>query len=317
MYSLIEARANIVLIARDEKELSKLCSDARIKGCEADYYAVDLRDREALSALCSELHDRYSEVDYFFCNAGKSICRLIEDALDRLHDFDRTMDVNYRSLVALSLAIIPSLVKSKGRIIYTSSVSTLYPAFGGWSAYHSSKVAANMWCRTASKELNDDISNYAARTSFSSVRYNHNAIGMQMTTIGNEHIKWETTTKWNVGLMANMLNNRLSVDFNYYTHKTRNLLTLKTFSSPIAGINKYWTNGGELENKGFELALSGKPVALRDWTLELGATIGHYVNKVTALPDGNYTNSVYGEDNILVSIGNPVALFYGYKTNGV
>jgi len=164
---------------------------------------------------------------------------------------------------------------------------------------------------------NDDISNYAARTSFSSVRYNYNAIGMQMTTIGNEHIKWETTTKWNFGFLANMLNNRLSVDFNYYIHKTRNLLTLMTFSSPISGINKYWTNGGELENRGYELTLSGKPVALRDWTLELGATIGHYANKVTALPDGNYTNSVYGKDNILVSVGNPVALFYGYKTNGV
>ena len=164
---------------------------------------------------------------------------------------------------------------------------------------------------------NDDISNYAARTSFSSVRYNYNAIGMQMTTIGNEHIKWETTTKWNFRFLANMLNNRLSVDFNYYIHKTRNLLTLMTFSSPISGINKYWTNGGELENRGYELSLSGKPVALRDWTLELGATIGHYANKVTALPDGNYTNSVYGKDNILVSVGNPVALFYGYKTNGV
>ena len=164
---------------------------------------------------------------------------------------------------------------------------------------------------------NDDISNYASRTSFSSVRYNYNAIGMQMTTIGNEHIKWETTTKWNFGFLTNMLNNRLSVDFNYYIHKTRNLLTLKTFSSPISGINKYWTNGGELGNRGFELALSGKPVALRDWTLELGATIGHYENKVTALPDGNYTNSVYGDKNILVSTGNPVALFYGYKTNGI
>ena len=164
---------------------------------------------------------------------------------------------------------------------------------------------------------NDDISNYASRTSFSSVRYNYNAIGMQMTTIGNEHIKWETTTKWNFGFLTNLLNNRLSVDFNYYIHKTRNLLTLKTFSSPISGINKYWTNGGELGNRGFELALSGKPVALRDWTLELGATIGHYENKVTALPDGNYTNSVYGDKNILVSTGNPVALFYGYKTNGI
>ena len=164
---------------------------------------------------------------------------------------------------------------------------------------------------------NDDISNYASRTSFSSVRYNYNAIGIQMTTIGNEHIKWETTTKWNFGFLTNLLNNRLSVDFNYYIHKTRNLLTLKTFSSPISGINKYWTNGGELGNRGFELALSGKPVALRDWTLELGATIGHYENKVTALPDGNYTNSVYGDKNILVSTGNPVALFYGYKTNGI
>lgn len=164
---------------------------------------------------------------------------------------------------------------------------------------------------------NDDISNYAARTSFSSVRYNNWAIGSQMTTIGNERIKWETTTKWNFGFLANMLNNRLSVDFNYFIHKTRNLLTLKTFSTSISGINKYWTNGGSLENKGFELALSGKPIAMRDWILEVGATIGHYENKITMLPDGNYTNSVYGDNNILVSVGNPVALFYGYKTNGV
>ena len=164
---------------------------------------------------------------------------------------------------------------------------------------------------------NDDISNYAARTYFSSVRYNYQAIGVQMTTIGNEHIKWETTTKWNFGFLANMLNNRLSIDFNYYIHKTRNLLTLKSFSSPISGINKYWTNNGELRNRGFELGLSGKPVAMRDWTLELGTTIGHYENKVMALPDGNYTNSVYGDNNILVSVGSPVALFYGYKTNGV
>ena len=164
---------------------------------------------------------------------------------------------------------------------------------------------------------NDDIPGYAAHTSFSSVRYNNQAIGEQMTTIGNEHIKWETTAKWNAGIVANMLNNRLSLSFDYYIHKTRNLLTLKTFSSPISGINKYWTNGGELQNKGFEVALSGKPVVTRDWTMELGASVGHYDNKVTALPDGNYTNSVYGSDNILVSVGNPVALFYGYKTDGV
>lgn len=176
---------------------------------------------------------------------------------------------------------------------------------------------------------NDDISNYAARTSFTSVRYNYTAIGMQMTTVGNDKIKWENTIKWNIGLLANMLNNRLSVGANFYLHKTNDLLTLQTFKTPIAGINQYWTNGGALENKGFEVSISGKPISSKDWTLEIGANVGHYDNKLTSLPersftdgavhfeDGTYMNSVYGKNNILVSKGNPVGMFYGYETLGV
>lgn len=176
---------------------------------------------------------------------------------------------------------------------------------------------------------NDDISNYAARTSFTPVRYNYNAIGMQMTTIGNDKIKWETTTKLNFGLQANMLDNRLTFAFDYYIHKTKDLLTLQTFSTPISGINQYWTNGGSLENKGYEVKISGKPVNTKDWNLEIGASVGHYDNKITALPqrsytdgvvnftDGTYLNSVYGNNNVIVSVGNPVGMFYGYQTAGV
>ena len=176
---------------------------------------------------------------------------------------------------------------------------------------------------------NDDISNYAARTSFTSVRYNYNAIGMQLTNIGNDKIKWETTTKWNAGIEANLLNNRLSVGADFYYHNTTDLLTYRTFSTPISGINQYWSNGGALENRGFEVMVSGKPIATRNVGLELGVSVGHYENKVTALPqrsftDGakvfnglDYCNSVYGENNILVSVGNPIGLFYGYETRGV
>lgn len=150
---LMPAQARLVLIARDEKELSELCNNALSVGCDAVYYAVDFRDREALSHLCDELRSTISEADYLFCNAGKSICRSISDAQDRLHDYDRTMDVNYRSLVALSLALLPALTRARGRIVYTSSVSTLYPAVKRWSAYHASKSAANVWCKTAASEL--------------------------------------------------------------------------------------------------------------------------------------------------------------------
>ena len=164
---------------------------------------------------------------------------------------------------------------------------------------------------------NDNISNYAAQTSYTSVRYNYNVIGSQLTNIGNDKIKWELTKKFNAGLQANLVDNRISFAFNYYIHNTKDLLTLKAFENPIGGINRYWTNGGSLRNEGFEATLSLKPVVTKNWHFEIGATVGHYKNKVTALPDGDYTSSIYGDNNIITAIGSPVGLFYGYKTDGV
>lgn len=149
---LIHAKANLYLIARNEQKLIDLCNQAKENGCEACYEAIDLRQREQLDALCSTLRDRFPAVSYLFCNAGKSINRTINDSIDRMHDFDRTMDLNYRSMVALSLALMPALREAKGRIVYTSSVSSRYPFIPGWSAYHASKCAANTWCRTARRE---------------------------------------------------------------------------------------------------------------------------------------------------------------------
>ena len=150
---LINAGANVFLIARSEADLRLLCAKAKQMGSSADYCAIDLRDREKLELLCQKLRETLPRLDYFFCNAGKSIHRKINEAQDRLHDYDRTMDLNYRSLVALSLAILPALKTSKGHIVYSSSVSTLYSMAPGWSAYHASKSAANTWCETADSEF--------------------------------------------------------------------------------------------------------------------------------------------------------------------
>ena len=150
---IINAGANVFLIARSEADLRLLCTKAKQMGSSADYCAIDLRDREKLEQLCQKLRETLPRLDYFFCNAGKSIHRKINEAQDRLHDYDRTMDLNYRSLVALSLAILPALKASKGSIVYSSSVSTLYPMAPGWSAYHASKSAANTWCETADSEF--------------------------------------------------------------------------------------------------------------------------------------------------------------------
>ena len=164
---------------------------------------------------------------------------------------------------------------------------------------------------------NDNIDNYAARTSFSVRRYNYHATGIQLTNIGNDEIQWETTRKLNIGLQSYLFKNRLGINFDFYLHNTDNLLTLKTFDNPIGGINSYWSNGGSLRNTGFELNVNGKPIVTKNWRVEVGATMGHYVNRVTKLPNGDYTTSVYATDNVLTSVGNPVAVFYGYETAGV
>ena len=176
---------------------------------------------------------------------------------------------------------------------------------------------------------NDDISNYAARTSFGVVKYLDNMTAGQLNNIGNDEITYEKTRRINLGLQSYWLNNRVGVAFDYYINKTSNLLTLKSFDNPVAGINNYWSNGGSLQNTGFELTVTGKPVVTRNFNVEVGASMGHYVNKIKSLPNNDliyingklagqgYTSSIYGNNNIATIVGYEAGSFYGYKYLGV
>ena len=176
---------------------------------------------------------------------------------------------------------------------------------------------------------NDDINNYAARTSFGVTKYLSASTAAQLNNIGNEEISWEKTRKLNIGLKTWLLGNRLGIDFDYYMNHTSDLLTLKNFDNPVAGINNYWSNGGSLDNTGFELTITGKPVVARDLNIEVGASLGHYSNKVKSLPNDNriyvdgqknaqgYTSSIYGQNNVATIVDQPVGVFYGYRTLGV
>ena len=176
---------------------------------------------------------------------------------------------------------------------------------------------------------NDDISNYAARTSFGVVKYLSDLTAAQLNNIGNDQITYEKTRRINLGLQSYWLNNRLGVNFDYYINKTSNLLTLKSFDNPVAGINNYWSNGGSLQNTGFELTVTGKPIVSKNFNVEVGASMGHYVNKIKTLPNNDliyiggqlagqgYTSSIYGKDNIATIVGYEAGSFYGYKFLGV
>ena len=79
-----------------------------------------------------------------------------------------------------------------------------------------------------------------------------------------------------------------------------------------------WTNGGKLENKGFDVTANVKVLNLKDLQWQVGASVGHYKNKITELPDGaQYKDTeVYG-GTVRTQVGQAANVFYGYQTEGV
>ncbi|MBQ0049161.1 MAG: SusC/RagA family TonB-linked outer membrane protein [Bacteroidales bacterium] len=185
---------------------------------------------------------------------------------------------------------------------------------------------------------NDDLDYYAARTYWESQQVTENTVGLVLKNIANSAIQWETTTKWNVGLQGAFLNNRLTTGLDLFWHKTDNMLTIKDLSY-VSGMNQFWTNEGAMTNRGFEAKVNAALVNTKDWKWEVGATVGHYNNKVTALPESNsialktynwdngsyettghingYTSSIYGKSNVLTAVGEAVGSFYGWQFAGV
>lgn len=182
--------------------------------------------------------------------------------------------------------------------------------FFNWDMMNSLKLSAGY-----DMSGNDDISLSASRTALSATRFQNGSIGIVLNNIGNTSIQWETTHRFRAGLDMSMFNNRFGLSLNAFKSQTTNLLTMKSLPE-IAGEKYYWSNGGALENVGFDVATNIKVLNRKNWKWELGANVAAYKNEITALPDGDYTTKIYGA-NVLTSVGRSAGVFYGYETAGV
>ncbi|MDO4171716.1 MAG: SusC/RagA family TonB-linked outer membrane protein [Prevotellaceae bacterium] len=165
---------------------------------------------------------------------------------------------------------------------------------------------------------NDDIDYTASRTYFVAKSMLDTTVdGKLLGNVGNNTLKWETTRRLTYGLEGNFFNNRLHLGLTLFHSWTSDLLTLRQMAW-TSGLDENWANGGKLRNSGFDINVGVKAYDSGAWHWEVGASMGHYKNKVTALGLDNKSieTSVYGA-TVLTSVGNPVGMFYGYRTNGV
>ena len=156
--------ATVLLVARRAEELARVRADIERSGGTAYTYVCDLTDGPAVDALVAEVLDRHGAVDMLVNNAGRSIRRSLKYSYDRMHDFERTMAVNYFGPVRLTLGLLPAMRAQRfGQVVNVLSwgVQVKAPRF---SAYLASKSALDTWSRIAGRET------YADNVAFTNVR---------------------------------------------------------------------------------------------------------------------------------------------------
>ena len=150
--------------------------------------------------------------------------------------------------------------------------------------------------------------------------------------MANHELTWEKTAQMDIGLDLSIFRGRLNVTLDYYIKKTTDLLR-KQYLPPSTGFDTVWVNDGEIRNKGFEVAVTGRIVSTKDWNFSATGIFSLNRNKVVSIGtaensgatvDANgicytqYGGSVYNDAFLnVLAIGYPVNSFYGYMVNGI
>lgn len=147
-------------------------------------------------------------------------------------------------------------------------------------------------------------------------------VGGYADILANPDVKWETSEQINLGFDSRFLNSRLGLTFDWYVKTTKDWLVRAPISG-VWGLNPPFVNGGDIENRGFEVALNWNDKA---GDFNYGATVNftHNKNEVTRI--ANAEGIIHGDANVLsqgttemyrAQVGYPIGYFYGYKTAGV
>jgi NAD(P)-dependent dehydrogenase (short-subunit alcohol dehydrogenase family) len=151
-----QAGATTILVARDEDRLAELASEIAAGGGAAHAYPADLADMEAIARLADRLAADGHEVDVLVNNAARSIRRSLADTYDRLHDFERTMRLNYFGAVHLTMALLPGMrERGRGHVVNVSTMGT-QTSTPRFAAYLASKAALEAFTRVAAAECLGD-----------------------------------------------------------------------------------------------------------------------------------------------------------------
>jgi len=154
-FRIAAAGAVTIIVARDPVKLEATRQEAADRGLSLVALSADIGDPVQCAEFVRKVGADYGGVDILINNAGRSIRRSIEHSYDRLHDFERTMRVNYFGALTVTMGFLPEMARRRrGHVINISSIGVLTNA-PHFSAYVASKAALEAWTRCTASEFLD------------------------------------------------------------------------------------------------------------------------------------------------------------------
>jgi TonB-dependent starch-binding outer membrane protein SusC len=149
------------------------------------------------------------------------------------------------------------------------------------------------------------------------------SVGAYPINIPTPNLMWETSEQLDLGLDARLLKSRLSLAFDYYIKTTKDWLVQAPVLASLGLDKTPYINGGEIKNKGVEIAL-GWSDRISDFNYGISGNLSYNDNEVTVIKNDQ---GIINAENVKLwgngpyisraQVGYPIGYFWGYKTAGI
>ena len=140
--------------------------------------------------------------------------------------------------------------------------------------------------------------------------------GFKRNQLGNDDLKWETTTQTNLGLDFGFFRNALYGSFEWYYKKTKDILVYMPGIGVMGEGSSQWINAGEMKNTGVEFNV-GYRGEIGKLSYDVTGNFGTYRNKVTKIPETIAANGTFGGNGVKSVVGHPMGAQVGYVYDGI
>ncbi len=245
---------------------------------------------------------------------------------------ERVISLKNRYLATLSVRSDRSS-KFRGK-----NQTSIFPSIGlGWriseeNFLKDNSIISNLklrasWGQTGSQAVSvfGTVTSYNTSAGAAATSWTNKTItsGINIGNPGNENLRWETTAQTNVGIDLGILNDRFTLEADYFRKKTTDLLLSEPVPGYVGGGNIY-RNVGAVENTGWEFNLTGGVIEKGDFSWDINLNISFLDNKVTDLGKNAYIVQSGGAGAGMVNFpemilkpGYSVSSYYGFKSLGI